>query len=278
MSKYLTLLIMLIAGASYGLEPSDLKQIGTERDAQAYYKILEEWNKDHPGMPPPLSKKEEYEFFVKKGLPIPNSGVHIMPAREMYPEKRHLISSIKSSSSDLKKRGYITAQNKNAAMLLSFHKIAKADYVNNKTELKPQSTHLRRKLSDLKMAYDYRGVPDALTKEVIGFAPENTFIPNGWTGAVEFFSPQKMNSICSYHETNIQLTGSSANLAKEIISKDVNGKITIVEVSGTDVTGYTYNIEWWDENYRHVLECASKKFSPDMTKQTIALAIDIDNR
>lgn len=272
-------LVMLTVSMSYGLEPSNLKQIGTKAEAQEYYQKLEEWNKDHPGVPPPLSKKEEYEFFVKKGLPIPNSGVHVIPAREMYPEKRHLISSIKTSSSDFKKKGYIAVQNKNATTLLSLHKIAQANYAkNDKTKLLPQSTHLRRKLSDLKMAYDYRSVPDSLTKKVIGFAPENTFLPNGWTGAVEFFSPQTMNAICSYHETNIQLTGSSANLAKEIVSKDVNSKITIVEVSGTDVSGYAYNIEWWDENFRHVLECASKKFSPDITKQTIALAIDIDNR
>lgn len=277
MRKYILFFIALATSTSYGA--MSLAQIGTKEEGKEYYRKLEEWNRDHPGTPPPLSAQEEYEFFVKKGLPIPGSGVHIMPAREMYPEKKRSVLSIKSSVSDFKKRGYVAAQNKKATLLLSLPMMAKKDYAeSNSDKLRPQSTHLRHKISDLKMAYDYRGVPESLIKKIIGFAPENTFISNGWTGAVEFFYPKDMDTVCSYHETNIQITGTSANLAKEIVRKDVNNKITIIEVSGTDVSGYAYNVEWWDDNYRHVLECASKKFSPDTTKQTIALAINIDNR
>lgn len=56
---------------------------------------------------------------------------------------------------------------------------------------------------------------------------------------------------------------------KEIVSNQVNDKITIVEVIGNNASGYVYNVEWWDDDFRHILECASKKFNTDTTKQTM---------
>ncbi len=75
--------------------------------------------------------------------------------------------------------------------------MAKKDYAeSNSDKLRPQSTHLRHKISDLKMAYDYRGVPESLIKKIVGFAPENIFISNGWTGAVESFIASKIGCGC----------------------------------------------------------------------------------
>lgn len=99
----------------------------------------------------------------------------------------------------------------------------------------------------------------------------------GWTGAVEFFRPQGFDGVCSYQETNIKLTGSSANFAKEIVSNDINNKITIIEVSGNSASGYGYNVEWWDDNFRHVLECANRMYSKSTTDAVVELAKQIDS-
>jgi len=251
-------------------------QIGTIEQGKINYKKAIEWAKEHPGVPPPLTPEEDYAIFGKDGLPRPGSGVHIIPANKMHYDKSQ-VKSIEYNASLLSTKGYIEKYNQHATNLLMFHQIANADF-SKSDSLGEQSTHLRHNLSDLKMAYDYQGVPNSLVKEIIGFAPESTFIKNGWTGAIEFFSPQEFNGICAYHEINIGLTGSSANFAKEIVNYQVNNKVTIIEVSGNEASGYGYNIEWWDDHFRHTLECASKVFTSGIKKQVITLATQIDNQ
>lgn len=268
--------IMLLATTAIAAESADLEQIGTLEQGKESYKRALEWAKEHPGEAPPLTPEEDYAIFGKDGLPRPGGGVHIMPANKMH-YNQHQVMSIKANANAINSKGYIEKYNQSATNLLMFHQIANADFSKNH-DLNPQSTHLRHNYTDLKMAYDYQRVPSVVVKEVIGFAPESTFIDRGWTGAVEFFKPQDLDGICSYHEVNIGLTGSSANFAQEIVSNQVNDKVSIIEVSGNDASGYGYNVEWWDNNFRHVLECASKSFKPGIKQQAIALAVNIDNR
>lgn len=189
---------------------------------------------------------------------------------------QYQIENIRAEASLLKHKGYVEKYNQNATNLLMFRQTANADYVKN-NHLSENSSHLHHLLTDLKMAYDYHGVPSSVVKEVIGFAPESTFTQRGWTGAVEFFSPQQLDGVCSYHEVNIELTGSAANFAEELVSYQINDKVSIVDVSGNEASGYAYNVEWWGPHFRHRLECASKVFKPEVTQQVIALAIAIDN-
>ena len=276
--KALTILpIILLTTAAIAAEHNDMKQIGTIEQGKASYKRAIEWAKEHPGVAPPLTPEEDYAIFGKDGLPRPGTGVHVIPANKMHYDKSQVMS-IKANASTLNNKGYIEKYNQNATNLLMFHQIANADYSKNYDLAGSQSTHLRHNLSELKMAYDYQGVPNALVKETIGFAPESAFTEQGWTGAVQFFVPQGLDGICSYHEVNIGLTKSSANFAKELISNQVNDKITLIDVAGNEASGYNYNIEWWDDNFRHVLTCASKNFKPEIKQQAIALAVNIDNR
>ena len=276
MKILITLPIVLLATTATAAGGNEPKQVGTLEQGKASYKRALEWAKKNPGKAPPLSQEEDYAIFGKEGLPRPGSGVHVIPLNQMHYDKFQIMK-IKANASTLDNQGYIKKYNANAQNLLNFKQVANSEY-SNKTKLPDQSTHLRHNSSDLKMAYNYRGVPEPLVKEVIGFAPECSFIKNGWTGAVEFFTPQNIDGICSYHEVNIKLTGSSANFAKEIVNHQVNNKITIIEASGNTTSGYEYNIEWWDSNFRHVLECASKTFTPEIKQQALELAVNIDNQ
>jgi|GEM_PF-1436295 len=271
-----TMPLILLSTMAIASESHELKQLGTMDQGKASYKRAVEWARNNPGKAPALTPIEDYAIFGKEGLPHPGSGVHVMPLNQMHYDKSQLMK-IKGNVSALENHGYIKEYNVNAKNLLNFKQTAINEYSSN-THLHEQSSHLRHKASELKMAYDYQELPAVLVNEVIGFAPECTFIKSGWTGAVEFFTPKNIDGICSYHEVNIQLTGGSANLAKEIISRQVNNKITIVETSGNSISGYEYNIEWWDNNFRHVLECASKTFSPEIKDETLKLAVNIDKR
>ncbi len=269
--KNILFLFICLVSTAFG---DQLRQIGSIEQARESYNRTVEWVKAHPGVPPPLTPEEDYEIFGKDNLPRPGTGLHILPAHKMHYTETQ-IENIKKYVDTLKNQGYIEKYNQNAAELIVFKQTAMTDYANHHT-LTEQSTHLRHTISELKMAYDYQGIHNSLTQEVIGFAPESTFM-DGWAGAVEFFIPASLTCICAYHETNIFLTQSSANFAEEVISNDhVNGKTTIVEVLGNDVSGYEYNIEWWDDQFRHTLVCASKKFHKTTTQKIRQLAINID--
>jgi hypothetical protein len=268
--------LVLLSTIAIASENQELKQLGTLEQGKASYKKAVEWSKNNPGKAPTLNPIEDYAIFGKEGLPRPGSGVHVMPLKQMHYDKSQVLK-IQANVSALDNHGYIKTYNANAKNLLNFKQTAVNEYANNSI-LHEQSTHLRHKSSELKMAYDYKELPTELVNEVIGFAPECTFIKNGWTGSVEFFTPKNIDGICAYHEVNIKLTGGSANLAKEIISRQVNNKITIVETSGNSISGYEYNIEWWDNNFRHVLECASKTFTPEIKNEAVKLAVNIDAR
>lgn len=39
------------------------------------------WSKNHPGEMPPLTEQEKYEFFTKKGMPVPGSGASVVDTK-----------------------------------------------------------------------------------------------------------------------------------------------------------------------------------------------------
>ena len=276
--KKLSCLLTILGFATNAIADGyyEIKNNATEAQWKVKIQQMKQWAKDHPGVPPPLSPEEDYAIFGKDNLPRPNSGVHVLPAGQMHYSSTQ-VKNIKTKMKALNDKGYVEEYNQNAATLLMFHQIANADYSKN-YELTDQSTHLRHHASDLKMAYDYQDVPSNLVKKTIGFAPMSVFMKEGWAGAVEYFNPEAFEGVCKYQEVNIKLTGSSANFAEEIVSHHVNDKITLLEISGNDTSGYEYNVEWWDNNYRHVLTCASKTFSPEIKQKTIALAKQIDTK
>ena len=273
MKKILVLFAFFIISTTYAAEQ---KQIGTLQQGKDSYRKAIEWSKNHPGTPPPLTEEEDYAIFGKDGLPRPGSGVKLIPANKMHYNSAE-VKQIKALAKTLNDKGYIDKYNQHAMDLLMFRQAAEKDYAKN-TFQKEQGTHLRHNVSDLKIAYDYKEVPNVFTKEIFGFSPESVFMKNGWAGVIEFFKPSSLNGICAYHEINIKLTGGAANFAKEIVTNEINNKITIIEVSGNEASGYEYNIEWWDENFRHILECAAKHFKPTTKSQIIQLSKNIDNK
>lgn len=273
MKKIISLSIAFLVSGAYASE--DVKQVGSIKEGQETYKKAIEWAKSHPGTPRPLSKKEEYLIFDKDGLPKPHEGVKVLPLQKMPFPREHL-KSLRANTEKLNKDGYINQYNQNAVNLLMFKQIAHADFYQTNNTFRKNDTHLRHNIHELKMSYHYKGVPDSLVKEIFGFAPESTIINGGWAGAVEFFVPSDLGTTCSYRETNIKLTGSSAYFAEENVSYKVNGKITMVDTKGNQASGYSYKVEWWTDEYRRILECANKDFNPAIRDKVIALANKIE--
>ena len=45
---------------------------------------LIEWSKNHPGELPPLTDQEKYEFFTKKGMPLPGTGATVIDSPSRF--------------------------------------------------------------------------------------------------------------------------------------------------------------------------------------------------
>lgn len=236
---------------------------------------LIEWNKNHPGEMPPLTDQEKYEFFTKKGMPIPGSGATVVDIKRMK-MTRVQRAAVNQFNTDQKTKGYYETENKRAKLLLSMPETAEKEYNARKSiALNPHDTHLYEVKSNLSMNYAYQGVPAALATKVIGYAPESVFVNNGWSGAVEFFVPA-FGGVCAFREVNIAITKSSAYIPKEIATDVVNKKLTTMNAVGNKESGFVYEIEWWDQHFKRTLECASKTYADARRSQIIELAKQID--
>ena len=238
---------------------------------------LIEWNKNHPGEMPPLTEQEKYEFFIKEGVPVPGSGAQVIQSNKAFNLSSEQASVFAKFNTDQRVKGFHEEDSKTAKFLLDLPVIADKEYNERKNlAYDPYDTHLYEIKSNLKMNYDYKGVPSNLATKVIGYSPESSFIQNGWAGAVEFFVPS-FGDVCAYHEVNISLTKSTTSIPKDIATYLVNNKITTLSAVGSDKSGYVYQVEWWDSKFKKVLECASIKYSQERKNSVIELAKKIDS-
>lgn len=238
---------------------------------------LIEWSKNHPGEMPPLTEQEKYEFFTKKGMPLPGTGATVVDNTKGFKMTAAQSATVNQFNADQKTKGYYEAANKKAKFLLAMPETAEKEYNQRKSiAYNPHDTHLYEVKSNLPMSYAYKGVPAALATKVIGYAPESIFVNNGWAGAVEFFVPS-FGGVCAFHEVNIALTKTAAYIPKEIATYAVNKKLTKMNAVGDKETGFVYEVEWWDTKFRHTLECATKEYTDAMRTKTLELAKQIDH-
>lgn len=237
---------------------------------------LIEWSKNHPGEMPPLTDQEKYEFFTKKGMPLPGTGATVIDNTQGFKMTQTQSATVKKFNIDQKTKGYYEMANKKAKLLLAMPEIAEKEYNARKSiAFNPYDTHLYEVKNNLPMSYPYKGVPQTLATKVIGYAPESTFVNNGWAGAVEFFVPS-FGGVCAFHEISIALTKTAAYIPKEIATYAVNNKLTKMNAVGDKETGFVYEIEWWDKKFKRTLECAAQEYADAMRTKTLELAKKID--
>lgn len=233
-------------------EEMDMKEIEAKRL---------EWTKKH---------------FAAQGLPTPDGGVTIMPANKMANYKQFKQTRLKNMM-DIRKFGYIRAEKPEVKTLLSIKSMSSKDLHWNSLNYGPDSEQLHRKLSEIKMAYNFIAVPENQVTRMIGYAPYTTYITDqGWAGIVQFFDKSGIGT-CNFKENNIKLTHGSVIIPKEDARTDINGKATIVEVEGKQKNGFIYNVEWYDQNFFRQLECLNMAYDPSITQRVIELAKNIDS-
>lgn len=218
---------------------------------------------------------ENIKMLQQAGVMAPNSGVTVVPRATLKMSQQRLKEAEKADE-QRRKPGYISSNTASAQELIAIQSYVKKSAKKFKGIKSDESTDIRPSIADIKLAFEFKGVPKSLISTYIGTAPQGSFHENGWSGAAEFFSKDPIGN-CSYGQMSIKVSHLSAELATESVSYEINNKVSVVEVIGNKKSGFLYNIKWFDDNYFYELECANMSYSPKTTALVINLAKDIDN-
>ena len=217
---------------------------------------------------------QQMAVLAKEGVVIPGSGVTLVSEEELNIPiwiREKMLSDLRQKE----KLGYRKEEISRAIELLSYKKRADKQFKHQADSLESWNTRLRPKISDLKLAYPYHGVPMADITHFIGIAPVGKYTRKGWSGAIEYFDTSFAS--CAYTEKNLQITKGASRVNKDSVTYKVNGKITLLDIIGTDAGGYLYQTTWFDDHFERALECANMTYLPKITEELIELAKRIDN-
>lgn len=217
------------------------------------------------------------QHFAAEGLPIPDSGIKIVPSSKMIVNPattRHRLIQKKQMLS----MGHVNEASPVYKQLMDVKNISKETLHLNSMNYGPTDEEMRSKISELKIAYHFVGVPALAAVKSIGFVPAVTYVKDkGWAGASQFFTYEGIG-VCHYDENNLKFSHGAAIIAEEDISRAINGKATTVEIYGQKGKGFVYNIEWYDNDFFKQLECANPNYDADIKNQMLMLARIIDKQ
>ncbi|HVT62577.1 MAG TPA: hypothetical protein VHD33_03725 [Legionellaceae bacterium] len=226
------------------------------------------------------------------GLPLPGSGIKIVPRTQLHMSEEQIALG-KKAEEEMRTLGYAINPSDYPKELLNIGKQLQYRRKLQVASLSDESTELRPKIQDLKLAFKFKGVtplknahsrklqnvPSSNEITLMGAVPQGGFHKEkgGWSGVAQFFAVKNIGT-CSYGVINVKVSNTAAELAAEDVTYIINKKPTIWTVEGSPNTGFIYKIEWYDNENFHELECANMKYSPDLTKSVIRLAKDIDTQ
>ena len=213
---------------------------------------------------------EETDYFKKHGLPIPGIGVTIVEPSRSFAANKALLEQ--------KKDGYRHEFSQAATNLLHIDALLQPEIKRVRSLIRQkQSADISTDAKDVTMAYPFKPVPSHIVKRVIMYAPTGVYAHNGnvegWVGLTEYF--ESYFAPCSYEEVNVVLTGSATIMDSDTVTYEVANKTGEYFATG-DSTGYLYQIEWIDDQFRRKLRCATKVFDSHMHDNLVELAKVID--
>lgn len=229
-----------------------------------------------------IEEQKRMKALSDLGLPLPGSGIKLVPRAMLELSKEQLEKGAKAEE-EMKTLGYALVNTNRPQELLNFHNYAKTQFKLYASNHRDTSTHLRQQIKDLKLAFNFKGVPQGTVLSaagnitLLGVAPQGGFHEDkgGWSGAGQYFDAKNIGS-CSYGVMNVAASNTAAELAMEDVTYSVNNKATIITVEGNKSSGFLYKVDWYDDDNFHELECANMAYSKNTTNAVIALANQID--
>lgn len=225
------------------------------------------------GIPPEIEESVK-ENLVRQGF-SPDGGVVIVP-RSTLNLPKDMLKAGEKNLTEQKKFGFYKEETDVPKQMLQLNETVNIKLAVSDKDHNPVSSRLRRNISQIKLGYEYVPIPMSEINKNLGFSASGGY-NDGWNGVNQFFIKNSIGT-CVYDENNIKLSHASAKIAEDSVRYDVNGKITTLEVKGTETSGFLYTVEWFDSNFFRSLVCANMNYSDEITQSIINLAQRIDNK
>ncbi len=209
---------------------------------------------------PSYGKLIEGPVDIFKDLPKPGTGVTIVPAsKAVCPNDEYFHGNnhdYKLSHSTYPLELLKLADEK------AFHEAyLKSDFYMTNSD--PHDTHLKKNLSQIRLAFPFKKLKAVKNKELLGFAAGGSWLkPAGWSDIVEYFKREDLG-VCNFVQHSMKLTRGAIWLKENVVTYDVNGLVTWYFVKGSEETGFLYTLKWYDDEFSYSLECARKDFLPE---------------
>ncbi len=207
------------------------------------------------------------------GLPKPNSGVTIVPHKEMtigLPPA--YIKKFALEEKQQKEKGYYEESTKYPAEIMKDAGKPAEEPYGSKSDL--MDTHFKKDLSLIKLAFTFK-MPEVVSKNVVKYVALGTTRDTGWSGVGIVFN-SKNSGACRLSLSSFAATEGGVQFDESTVQYVVNNKPSTVTVYGKEGMGFIYNVSWDDKKFDYNLECASKSYNSNITQNTIALARTID--
>ncbi|MBA3535871.1 MAG: hypothetical protein H0T84_04580 [Tatlockia sp.] len=227
---------------------------------------------------------ENMKILEKMGLPLPGSGIKVVP-RSMMNLSPEEIQQGDKEMAEFKEKGYVNKYINRPHELLSMNEsLVKKELMKSEGRKNPTSTGLSRDVNQIKLAFKFPVKTQMLAAssqdiKMLAAAPKGGFHEDkgGWSGVSQFFIYKNIGT-CSYSVMNVKASNTAALLAQEDVTYTINNKATILmPVEGSENSGYIYYVKWYDDVNFHELECANMHYSTKTNEAVISLAQNLDN-
>lgn len=213
-----------------------------------------------------------------KDFHLPESKIEIVSSNKLK-IPASLKSEIYAHVKQQKIKGYYDSNSMDALELIAMKNkdVVALQSKDLKTASDPYDTHMKRRLSEIKLAFPYKKITLSEKSYHIGFAAVGMWDDKnkGWTGIKEFFDDKNLG-VCSFTLYNIALSHGSVKISEDSVRYDVNNKPTIITVRGGRSNGFMYTVSWYEKKFIHDLECANMTYNKAITNGVIELANKID--
>jgi hypothetical protein len=214
-----------------------------------------------------------------KDFHYPKSGVIIVPPSQIDIPPQFK-KKIELNALQMKTKGFYDSSAPDAQNLLGLKKANVVALQNSSVAdpNDPKDTHMKSSIAAVRAAFSYPGIASIPQNNVIGYAAGGMWLDGkGWTGIKEFFDTDELGT-CSLFISNMALAHGNVRIGEDSVKYVVNNKAGTNEVYGSNKTGYTYNVSWYDSVYSHELECATPTFVNVELDKLIELANVIDKQ
>lgn len=194
-----------------------------------------------------------------------NPGLHIVSISEMSKEETEKHRQIQIEMKEMQEKGYAHSDTEDPLGIFSIQYASPGEH--------PDGIELTDNIHSIKLAFPYEGLNFISSENSFGFYG-SYFLIGGSLGIGQYFKVFELG-ICNYERNNRALAHAEVRLVRDDLNYEINHKPSQYIIRGSEKTGYSAYVDWYDKTYIHHLQCANREAIPDIYK-VFDLAIRID--